>query len=84
MDNRSIFLEQRKSILRYLAEHPHAADTLEGVVVWWLSRQRFNDTRAAIEQVLEELVVEGLVTKKYSLDNTVIYGSSTPESGGMH
>jgi Fe2+ or Zn2+ uptake regulation protein len=65
--------EQRATILRYLAACPRAADTKEGVVHWWLARQRYNDTYAVIEQILEELVAEGLVTKVTLPDNKVIY-----------
>lgn len=66
-------LEQRESILRYLAACPHAADTVEGVAGWWLARQRFHDTCQAIEEILEELVSEGLLVKVNLANNTVIY-----------
>lgn len=65
-------LEQRESILRYLAACPRAADTVEGVASWWLARQRLHDTRQAIEEILEELVAEGLLGK-VNVANNVIY-----------
>lgn len=65
--------EQRVTILRYLAATPHAADTVEGVVNWWLSRQRYHDTCEVIEKILEDMVVEGSVIKTTLPDHKVIY-----------
>jgi len=73
--------ELSATILRYLAACPHAADTVEGVVSWWLPRQRYSDARAAIEQILEEMVAEGLVTKVNLPDNKVIYTCSEKQNG---
>ena len=33
-----------KDILAYLAEHPQAMDTLEGIAEWWLMRQHIRVT----------------------------------------
>jgi len=43
-------------IVRYLRSHPQAADTVDGVVHWWLPRQRLEEARDAIEGALEALV----------------------------
>lgn len=66
-------LEQRVAILRYLASHTHAADTVEGIVNWWLPLQRYQDTVEQVEKILEELVRSGLVVKTSLPDNKVIY-----------
>lgn len=66
-------LEQREAILRYLAAHPHAADTVDGVVSWWLPLQRYKDTHEDIEKILEDLANEGHLLKKNLPDNKVIY-----------
>ena len=75
------YYEQRAAILRYLAACPHAADTVEGVVNWWLPRQRYEDTREAIERILEELAAEGLVLKTHLPDNKVMYTCPEKKSG---
>jgi Fe2+ or Zn2+ uptake regulation protein len=72
-NEKSRYLEQRETILRYLEAAPHAADTVEGVVIWWLPRQRYRDAYQDIEKILEELTAEGLVVKTRLLDNKVIY-----------
>ena len=75
------YSEQRAAILLYLAACPHAADTVEGVVNWWLPRQRYEDTREAIEKILEELAAEGLVLKTHLPDNKVMYTCPEKKSG---
>jgi hypothetical protein len=49
-------------IYRYLARNPNASDTVEGVARWWLARQRRYDAVGTVEQALELLVREGVVT----------------------
>ena len=51
------------AIRQYLSEHPDAADTLEGVVNWWLLRQRFENATAMVSLALELLVQQGDLTK---------------------
>jgi hypothetical protein len=35
-------------LLAYLSRHPNAADTLEGIMNWWLPRQRYETERRRI------------------------------------
>jgi hypothetical protein len=51
--------EVEKSVLAYLDGHPQAADTLRGIVNWWLPRQRYERDRRRIEQALGALVLQG-------------------------
>src|SRR5437016_2658461 len=44
-----------EEILSYLRNHPNAADTLEGILKWWLPRQRYETEQQRIEQALEYL-----------------------------
>lgn len=52
-----------QALLRYLQTHPDAADTLEGVVKWWLPRQRYLDAMERVEAALELLVQREMVEK---------------------
>lgn len=52
-----------QALLRYLQAHPDAADTLEGVVKWWLPRQRYLDAFECVEAALELLVQREMVEK---------------------
>lgn len=75
--------ERRDAILRYLATHAHAADTVEGIVDWWLPLQRYQDTVEEVEKILEELVRSGQVLKTSLPDNKVIYtcAQTKPDKG---
>ena len=66
----------RKEILRYLQIHPNAADSLNGIVDWWLPSQYKNEDVEKIEQVLEQLITDGLVKKVFLIDKTVLYKHS--------
>ncbi len=44
--------ETADAVLAYLREHPQAADTLEGIVEWWLPRQRYETERSRIRAAL--------------------------------
>ena len=52
----------RSAILGYLDRHANAADTREGIIDWWLPIEQRALDRAVIEQALELLVAEGLLT----------------------
>lgn len=71
------------AILRYLAERPHAGDTVDGVLHWWLPYQRRVDTREAVESILEELVVEGLLVRTSLPNDTVVYSAATGADQGI-
>jgi hypothetical protein len=62
-----------KVILRYLDAHSDAADTAEGISQWWVARQRYQDSKAAVERALAELVQQNLVKRSTLADGTVIY-----------
>ena len=54
-------------ILEYLAEHPNAMDTLEGIAGWWLERHRIRVSVEALSRVLERLVESGVLEMKRGL-----------------
>jgi hypothetical protein len=63
----------RSAILGYLDRHANAADTREGIIDWWLPIEQRALDRAVIEQALEMLVAEGLLTGTRLVDGTVLY-----------
>ncbi len=50
-----------EAILKYLAEHPHASDTLEGIAEWWIMRQEIRVEAARVAKVLRQLTESGLL-----------------------
>jgi hypothetical protein len=65
--------EVAAEILRYLSDHPRAADTLEGIVEWWLPRQRLSDSFARVGAAMDLLVGRGIVERWTQRDGQVIY-----------
>lgn len=53
--------EVEDAILAYLAEHPHAADTLQGIAEWWLMRHQVLTTVTTLERVLRCLTQNGVL-----------------------
>jgi hypothetical protein len=62
-----------EEILTYLREHSNAADTLEGIIEWWLPRQRYEQGKTLIQKALDDLVVQGLIKRDCLSDGTAIY-----------
>jgi hypothetical protein len=50
-------------ILAYLAEHPDAQDTLEGIVHWWLLERNIKYQMNFVREILDDLVLRGSVRK---------------------
>ena len=50
-------------ILRYLARHPRAEDTVEGIARWWVLEQRIIEEVTKVESALASLVAEDLVIR---------------------
>ena len=60
-------------ILAYMAEHPDAQDTTEGIVEWWLSERLTKPKVAGVEEALTELVTLGLILARRSEDARTYY-----------
>jgi hypothetical protein len=49
------------AVLAYLAEHPDAMDTVDGVAEWWVMRQRVRGDVEAVARVLHALAERGVL-----------------------
>ncbi len=45
-------------ILGYLAEHPGAQDTLEGIIEWWLLEQEIKRQTGKVKEALTEACIQ--------------------------
>ena len=52
-----------RMILDYLAEHPQAMDTVEGIAEWWILRHQARVVTARVARVLAQLTARGLLEK---------------------
>jgi Fe2+ or Zn2+ uptake regulation protein len=65
--------DPRLEIIEYLHLHPYAADTVDGIIQWWLSRQRYETARAVIQRALDDLVNQGVVDCVETADSTKVF-----------
>lgn len=62
-----------RDVARYLAAHPDATDTVDGIARWWLARQRYDDARDLVSAALDRLVERGLV-QKHTRNGVTLFG----------
>ncbi len=67
-------------ILAYLRAHPNAADSVDGIADWWLSRQRHETGTEAIQEALTELVELGVLETVTLGNGKNLYRLATPPS----
>jgi len=60
-------------ILRYLAENPHAADTTEGIIEWWLLDRMIVEQEDIVESALHLLVERNLIVAEQAADARYYY-----------
>ncbi len=53
--------EIARNILAYLADHPDAHDTLDGIAQWWLLERKIKCQTALVKGAIDELVQEKLI-----------------------
>lgn len=62
------------AISHYLQSNPNAADSLEGIMNWWLPKQGHAIEREeSVYQALEQLIAEGVVKKVSIRNGTTLY-----------
>jgi hypothetical protein len=74
--------EVSREILAYLDAHPDAADSLEGVVQWWIVQPRFLRGLSAVGKALERLVEEGEVERVRGPDGRPLYRAGPARGRG--
>jgi hypothetical protein len=62
-----------RHILRYLREHPEAQDTLEGIMVWWVSEQAIKRWLPEARRSLAALVAQGYVEEQAGTRGQTFY-----------
>lgn len=65
--------EIERALLTYLRGHPQAADTLDGIVEWWLPLQRYETARQRVERSLDKLVANGTLRRDRMHDGATLY-----------
>jgi hypothetical protein len=60
--------------------NPRAAETLRGIVQWWLMQQRFEEAWYTVELALSQLIEEGVVKRTTLPDGGALYSSAAEEN----
>ena len=78
-------LRVAEEIKRYLAMHPNAADSLEGISKWWLAPQNLNYPPAKVQSALDYLVEVGVMRKAEGFGMQAVYaGIGKPDRITRH
>jgi hypothetical protein len=77
------------AILGYLAEHPQAGDTADGIAQWWILRQKVRLMVGRVNRALELLAERGILEatgsgpqRRYQLKPGVHLRVDLPEAEG--
>ncbi|RDS81109.1 hypothetical protein DWU98_11195 [Dyella monticola] len=76
--------EVENAVLGYLQRRPGAADTIDGIVGWWLPQQRYEIERQRIEHVLSNLVARGKLRCEELPGGVILYALSEPREPYTH
>lgn len=68
-----------KEVLGYFLRNPHAADTLEGIVRWWLMAEHIRRSIDEIGEALAWLVQEGFLVRETGSDPLFRFRSDTAD-----
>jgi hypothetical protein len=60
-------------ILDYLARHPDAQDTIDGIMHWWVLEACIRSWAPKITETVGRLVEQGFLEEKSSMDGHVYY-----------
>lgn len=52
-----------QEILRYLAKHPEAGDTLANIAKWWIPFERLLPRWKEVEEAIASLLAQGLISE---------------------
>jgi hypothetical protein len=63
-------------ILDYLARHPDAQDTIEGILHWWVLDACVQKWAPKIAETVAQLVERGFLEQSQSADGNVFYRAS--------
>ncbi len=70
-----------QAIEAHLAAHPNAADSVDGVLKWWLPARGIQASLLDVEEALATMVARQRIRSVRLADGTVLYSRRTAPSG---
>ncbi len=62
-----------KEISRYLSHREFSADTLDGILDWWVDEQPVEGNKHLIKQAVDNLIKKGFLDKRVMPDGTELF-----------
>lgn len=78
-DGRARMIE--RLVARYIADHPNAADTVEGIRSWWIVADVRDASRAEVQAAVDSLVSHGTLSLIALPDGTPLYAGAAHPNG---
>jgi hypothetical protein len=70
----------REAIVHHVQRHPEVSDTARGIAQWWLPPTGFEQATDVIDDVLDELVQAGILSRRRLPDGGVVYAAARPDT----
>ena len=67
-----------EEIARYLQGREQVADTLDGILQWWILRQRLHEERRRVERAMAYLHQQGMISIRPLPDGRLLYVGRLP------
>nr|WP_294510102.1 hypothetical protein [uncultured Rhodopila sp.] len=71
-------------IAHYIATHPHAADTVEGICNWWVAPDLPDVFCAEVQVAVDHLVARGTLAQSALPEGTLFFASVTSKNGNSN
>jgi hypothetical protein len=62
-------------ITAYLQHHQFAADTVDGICHWWITKQRIEEEQKRVLAALDYLLQKELISKRRLPDGSLLYSA---------
>jgi len=73
-DERDAAIERIASAIeRYVALHPNASDTIDGIHRWWLMNEPLAEDTTLVEPALTRLIERGVLMRRTLPGDTVLF-----------
>jgi Fe2+ or Zn2+ uptake regulation protein len=81
--NEDAEVDPRREIIEYLRRHPEAADTVDGILDWWMPTQRNENAKNEIQHALREFVEQGLIEEVALGNGHRLYRLASPKDKSL-
>ena len=62
-----------RDILDYLSKYPDAADTIDGIMDWWIDSGTSNASEQDVQEVLDDLCRREILNRKDVINTPPVY-----------